>query len=88
MQKYFKDTYQISNRRIYNNCYEKQVSFLSGRRGRHVSDNKIDDTHVIKLINSFPAYTSHYTRANNSERKYLTPDLNIRKMYELYVAQL
>ncbi|UYV72367.1 hypothetical protein LAZ67_9002822 [Cordylochernes scorpioides] len=56
------------------------------RKGRAAS-NKIDDTHVVKHIKSFPAYTSHYTRAHNPRRQYLNPDLNIKKMYELYATQ-
>lgn len=52
-----------------------------------VASNKIDDTNVMKHKKSFPAYTSHYTRAHNPRRQYLNPDLNIKKMYELYVTQ-
>lgn len=43
---------------------------------------------MIKHVNSYPAYTSHYTRAHNPGRKYLHPDQNnSKKMYELYIAQ-
>lgn len=51
------------------------------------SVNKIDDSDVINHIQSFPAYQSHYSRRDNPGRKYLNPDLNIRKMYDLYVEK-
>ena len=35
-------------------------------------------------ITSFPSYESHYTRSHNPNRKYLSGDLNIRLMYNLY----
>ncbi|CAH1106789.1 unnamed protein product [Psylliodes chrysocephalus] len=31
--------------------------------------------------------SSHYTRAHNPRRQYLNPDLNIKKVYELYVTE-
>lgn len=86
-KKYFKDTYQISDGRLYDCSRKEQVDLLKDRRGRHVPGNKVDDTHVLKHINSFPAYTSHYSRTCNPRRKYLNPDLNIKKMYELYISQ-
>lgn len=39
--------------------------------------------YIRKHILSFPAYTSHYSRAR-SDRLYLSSDLNVAKMYELY----
>lgn len=86
-KKYFRDTYQVSDGRIYKYCSKEQVpSFVDQRKGR-VASNKIDDRNVIKHIKSFPAYTRHYTRAHNPRRQYLYPGLNIKKMYELYVTQ-
>ena len=49
-KKYFRDTYQVSDGRIYK-CYSKEqvTSLLDQRKGR-VASNKIDDTHVVKHI--------------------------------------
>ncbi|GFW17791.1 uncharacterized protein TNCV_1133911 [Trichonephila clavipes] len=90
-KKYFRDTYQVSDGRIYDCCSKVQVISLVERerdkRKDRVASNKIDDTNVIKHLKSFPAYSSHYTRAHNPRRQYLNPDLNIKKMYELYVTE-
>ena len=56
-------------------------------RGRHTPGNKTsqeDVAYVKKHIESFPAYESHYSRKSNPNRKYLSPDLSIAKMYALY----
>lgn len=47
--------------------------------------NEIDDNDVVRQIESFPSYQSHYTRKDNQNKKYLNCDLNIRKKYDLYV---
>lgn len=39
------------------------------------------DTH----IRSCPKQTSHYSRQDNTEKHYLSPDLNIKKIYKLYI---
>ena len=59
----------------------------SDQRGRHtpVNNTTDDDTAFVKdHIQSFPKYRSHYSRANNTIRQYLPPDLSITKMYLLY----
>lgn len=38
---------------------------------------------LFSHIKSFPTVESHYTR-KDTNRKYLSPELNIKKMYELY----
>lgn len=86
-KKYFRDTYQVCDGRIYDCCSKENVTSLVDKRKGRVASNKIDDTNVIKHIKSFPAYSSHYTRAHNPRRQYLNPDLNIKKMYELYVTK-
>ena len=56
-------------------------------RGRHAPGNKTteDDIAFIKQhINSFPRYQSHYSRQDNPHRKYLSPELSVAKMYQLY----
>ncbi|XP_065172713.1 uncharacterized protein, partial [Atheta coriaria] len=39
---------------------------------------------VQNHINSFPNFESHYTRSHNPNKRYLHPDLTIRKMFNLY----
>ena len=75
-KKNFKDTYQISDGKIYDCCCKEQVSFLIYR---HIQGNKIDGIHVLKHLNK--------SRAYNPRRSHSNPDLNIKKMYELYLAQ-
>lgn len=38
-------------------------------------------------INSFPKRTSHYSRQKNTNKFYLSPELNIKKLYELYLEK-
>ncbi|KYM75996.1 hypothetical protein ALC53_13481 [Atta colombica] len=47
--------------------------------------NKITNI-VIEHIKNFPAFESHYTRSQNPERMFLNPELNIRKMFNLYLG--
>lgn len=57
------------------------------RRGYHAPPNKISDDirdGVKKHIESFPAIESHYSR-EKTVKKYLGNELNISKMYKLYV---
>ena len=42
---------------------------------------------VKRHIESFPTLESHYAR-KDSQRKYLPGDLNVAKMYQLYVDQV
>lgn len=60
------------------------------RRGKHTSrPNKLPvDTvgKVIQHIKSFPVRSSHYSR-QSTKKKYLNPDLNVNKMYHLYLEK-
>jgi len=57
-------------------------------RGKHsnrpkkMSNEKIEQ--VKEHIQLFPAHSSHYSRHHNPHRIYLSPDLNINRMYSLY----
>lgn len=42
---------------------------------------------VHNHIKSFPRCTSHYSRSKNIKKHYLSPELNIKKMYELYLER-
>ena len=61
---------------------------LRGQRegsSQKTSENKIND--IKEHIQSFPRFESHYTRNHNPGKKYLNPELNITKIYNLYVDQ-
>jgi hypothetical protein len=38
-------------------------------------------------INSFPKYTSRYSRHYNPHKKYFPQYMSIKKMYELYISK-
>lgn len=84
-QDYFKSVLKLGWSRIYG-CLDKEKAFrvLDGR-GMSAAHNEIDDNDVVRHIESFPSYQSHYTRKDNQNKKYLNCDLNIRKKYDLYV---
>ena len=57
------------------------------QRGRHPPGNKTDEAKISVIkshIDSIPRYKSHYSRADNPHREYLTPDLTLTKLYSLY----
>ena len=59
------------------------------KRGRHEPGNKTPEEaicYVKQHIASFPQYESHYSRTDNPNRKYLSPDLTVSKMYSMYKA--
>lgn len=56
-------------------------------RGRHPPGNKTSDEKIEGVkehIKSFPQYSSHYSRRDNPNRRYLSSDLSIAKLYCLY----
>lgn len=76
-----------------------QKSIKSGRsvppldgRGKHVNRphgvaSEVAD-YIENHINSFPAEESHYSRTKNIYKKYLSPLLSLKKMYDLYLEQV
>ena len=63
---------------------------LTDRRGRHSPFNKTADDKmqfVKDHIKSFPKYHSHYSRKQNPNKQYLSPSLDLAKMYKLYKAK-
>lgn len=55
-------------------------------RGKHSNHRRIPEDRkdiIRKHIDSFPKYSSHYSRERTS-KKYLSPDLSIALMYKLY----
>lgn len=59
--------------------------------GKHLNRlNRIPEVFLFKInthINSFPKRQSHYSRCDNLNVKYLSPELNISKMYKLYLKE-
>ncbi|CAG9765580.1 unnamed protein product [Ceutorhynchus assimilis] len=87
----FMSLYQISHKKIQllQNQLNSGITAPSpDKRGRHDSrpNKKSDEVvdFIKKHIDSFPAEQSHYSRNKNANKKYLSPLLNISKMYELY----
>ena len=80
----------ISVKRVRNIRIKEYTPPLD-QRGKH--DNRPFRTPASSIeciknhILSFPRRTSHYSRASNPNRRYLSPDLNIRKMHTLYLQK-
>lgn len=83
-KQFFMDTFQVSDGRLYKLSCSTGPSSCKDKRGHKEPTNKIDVTKVKEHIKSFPCYKSHYTLCDAPDRRYLNPDLNIRKMYQLY----
>ena len=67
--------------------FEEPLQDLRGKHGHH---KKLDDVIRQKIrqhIASFPARESHYSRADNRKRIYLTSDLNISEMFRLFLEK-
>ncbi|KAJ4437603.1 hypothetical protein ANN_17748 [Periplaneta americana] len=56
-----------------------------GNRPHAVSENCI--AQVDQYIRSFPRRKSHYSRTDNVKMYYLAADLNVKKMYHLYMQK-
>nr|CAI5864751.1 unnamed protein product [Callosobruchus analis] len=74
------------------NCKKKCSDQLGTKErqnmfSRYYEPHKITDDvkqYIIEHIKLFPASESHYSRNKNPNKKYLSPMLNISKMYKLY----
>ena len=89
-KKAFLKIHAICNGRL--SCALKAVEVSGGsphqdQHGRHEPINKTSEERIDLVkshMESFPRYTSHYSRSDNPNRKYLSPELNLTKMYLLY----
>ena len=57
------------------------------QRGRHEPANKSPEEGIRFIkehISKIPRYKSHYSRSDNPNREYISPELNITKMYSMY----
>lgn len=74
---------------IVNQCKAGLVTARPSFRGKHNNrPNRISHERRQKVhehIRSFPADSSHYSRAKNHTRKYLSPILSINAMYYQYM---
>ena len=91
-KKFYRETLCIADGTIDLALKRKQETGLPAPdgRGKHTPHNKTpksSEENVLKFIDSFPTYHSHYSRKENINRKYLPPDLNMSKMYEMYVQK-
>lgn len=85
---FFLKTLDIGKKTVDIAISKMEHGVFAGRdnRGRKTPGNKTpkeDEQFVHAHIQSFPVIDSHYTR-KNTKRKYLSPELNITKMYQLY----
>lgn len=89
----FLTTLAISNGRLDRLLKKQQTTsdiVPHDLRGRAASVNKTPDYKILKVaahIKKFSITTSHYAREKNIERLYLPPDLNLRKVYDIYLEE-
>lgn len=89
----FASIHGISKKRVDNvskSFSTGEVSASLSQRGKHPNRvNRLPESLIEKIdthIRSFPRRESHYSR-QKSARFYLSPDLNIKRMYELYLEK-
>ncbi len=89
-KKTFMDIFGITTQKIATLVMKKKsgVTTFVDERGGKRGDSKYSVTErklVREHINSFPQEVSHYCRTQNgTEKKYLSPDLNIYKLYRAF----
>jgi hypothetical protein len=85
---FFMSTVCIWDKLIRYTLQRKQHGVFVGiyNRGKHAPANKTNDVqseYIKKHIECFPVVESQYTR-KSTKRRYLSQDLSIRKIYDLY----
>ena len=87
-KEFYLSTIDISQRRIEWYHDKAARNEFMDKRGKHTKPITPDDakTFVREHIESFPRMPSHYCRASSS-KEYLAADLNLTKMYNLYVER-
>lgn len=80
VKNFFLRTLDISNKHYSNVIINKSETIIAktDRRGHHSPANKIPQSQVKFVeqhIRSFPKYTSHYSRIQNPNKKYLDGSL-------------
>jgi hypothetical protein len=85
-KKFFLDTFNVSVGRL-DRAFHASVSGTDLDGKMTGSSRKTTEEAIIAVkehIQNFPAFESHYTRSHNPGRKYLSLDLDIRKILKLY----
>lgn len=88
-KQFFLKTFDISNKRFTIVCNKTSHLGIAepDKRGKGQTHRKMKDetrNSVINHIKKFPRYRSHYSRKDNAHTKYLSSDLNVKMMYDLY----
>ena len=88
----FQAMFDLSDGRIaraMKGSLQNQGAAAPDKRGKSTTSRvSIEARERVKThIESFPNAPSHYSRRSNPDVRYLSGDLNIRKMYELYVVK-
>lgn len=90
----FCSIFQISSKKveiIQRKHKAGQIVPSQDKRGKHtIRPNKTSDAvvnQIVEHITSFPAESSHYSRTQNPNKKYLSPTLSISQMNKLYIEQ-
>lgn len=88
-KEFFKCSFKISDGRITRGLSGKIVGTTPpiDARGKSAAVNKVSNEKCIRVINfikRFHTSISHYTRNKNLNKNYLSSNLNISIMYNLY----
>lgn len=88
-REFFLKTFDITDGRFKVICkkIDKDKFVEQDKRGQKIPKNKIPESqrrNVIEHIKAFPRYKSHYSYNQNPNTRYLSSNLNIRQMYNLY----
>ena len=92
-QDFFIKTLGITNgryQRLMSKVHKNPEVPPEDQRGKGPNTKKIPDDdkeRAYNHINSFPKYVSHYSRTHNPNLRYLSPGLNMTKMYNLYTEE-
>ena len=85
---FFLKTLDISNKRFTTICKKTDAIGICAKDQRGTGPGrKMEPARrklVMEHIQMFPRYTSHYSRKSNLNTRYLSPELNIKKMFSLY----
>jgi hypothetical protein len=89
--KTFYKTFGITPKRVQiltKKILEGTMDCSDKRGGQRTNEKKLEWTQkVIDHIKSFPVEESHYGRAKAKDKKFLSPDLNISRMYRSFLEK-
>lgn len=89
--KTFCNTFGISARRVQligEKIVRGEMECKDKRGGAHTTFRKQEwREKVMEHIKSFPTLDSHYSRSRNPQKKFLSPDLNVSRMYRSFLEK-